>query len=339
MTPDTFEPLAEVPYRQPGWLRATGGVVSVDLDEDQSELARDHPLALVTHSAMNPGVVGSDLGHGIVAIRESADGLFVGAEPLIHRLDPGQTSTVTFFARRYGAPLGGVKVDLAQLGRIPGQGGSGQTSGPNIPSAPIPDMGVPETALQLPAEVETGADGAAEAMLTGADPGNPRSYLDGQLYLVDFRLPGQGNAARQPFDYVVVHVRDAIAEVANPTWEDVGPILTQYANLYPVMGEFVNLKDPDDILANRSMLSLAFSLPIDDPNYMPVERDLSAAKLDLILRWLDQPLSAAKQGAPSVRRGGAPPAAFPSDSASTTSDSKTKFAAAFRAAQLGRADR
>lgn len=345
VTPDDFEVVAELPYRDAGWLQATGGVFAAPLTPEQLALAADHPLALVTTSPMNPGATGSDYGRGIVAIRESADGLFLCAEPAVHRIDAGEASSFTVHARRYGAPLADAAVVVSQVGRVPGQGGGSPTD-PNPPAAPIPDIGVPEDRFTVPAGTTTGADGTAVVGMSSdpQGPGNPRGYLDGQLYLVDYRLPGQSDTARQPFDYVVVHARDAVAPSGHPTWDEVKPILTQYANLYPVMSkQLVDLADPAAVLRHRDILRLAFEADMDDPNHMPVTRDLSAGKRDLILRWLDQgtegdaeatvPTAAARMPGPA-----APPATPPVPQPAAEPEepgSKSTFAAGFRSATGG----
>ena len=348
VTPDSFDAVAEIPYRQARWLQTTGGVFAASMTPAQIALAADHPLALVTTAAVGPGADGFSFGDGIVAIRESAEGLFLCAEPAVHRIDAGGTSSFTVHASRYGAPLAGATVLLNQVGRVPGQGG-GSSDDPNPPTAPIPDIGVPEDRFDVPGSCTTGPDGTAEVEL-GTDPrgpGNPRGYLDGQLYLVDYRAPGQSDTARQPFDYVIVHARDAVAPNDSPTWSDVGPILSQYANLYPIMSrQLIDLADPADVLRHRHLLRLAFSADMGDPNYMPVTRDLSRPKLDLLLRWLDEGSvdDAAGEGLREAAPAPAPvpvaPAPRPS-AAAVEGDgveepgSKTTFAAGFQRAMRG----
>jgi hypothetical protein len=51
----------------------------------------------------------------------------------------------------------------------------------------------------------------------------------------------------------------------------------------------VDLGDYDSVVAHLKILELAFSLPIEDPNHMPVTRDLSDAKRDMILKWMATP--------------------------------------------------
>jgi hypothetical protein len=277
-----FLPFGTIDYRQPGWLLASGGVVELTLDDNQLGLIESHPLALAAASDLNAGT-GINGEFGQIAIRETVDGLFVEAEPIVHRIDAPGSSNVTIRASRYGVPLAGAMIATTQVGRMPNQGGGD----PNL-TIPIPDIGFPADALQLPAAVTTGADGAATLMLHATDPGNPRQYLDGQIYLVDFRVPGQGNQARSPFDYIIIHVRDAFMAPEQPQWADIAPIMTQYANLYPVMSRgLFDLSQQAVVDRHAKILRFAFSRPIDDPNHMPVTRDLSAGKREMILRYLD----------------------------------------------------
>jgi hypothetical protein len=69
--------------------------------------------------------------------------------------------------------------------------------------------------------------------------------------------------------------------------------------------------------AHRSQMELAFFRPIDDPNYMPVTRDMSAAKREIIIKWLRLPPQRRAQapGPPPFRgaaaEGGGPRVAAP----------------------------
>lgn len=76
-----------------------------------------------------------------------------------------------------------------------------------------------------------------------------------------------------------------------PTWYDsIQPVFQQYANLYPVMKHFIDLGNYEQVKNYAKMLARAFRLPEEDPNAMPVTRDLSPAKRAAILQWLTNPL-------------------------------------------------
>jgi len=55
------------------------------------------------------------------------------------------------------------------------------------------------------------------------------------------------------------------------------------------MGDFLDLGDYDSVCAHAGLLTLAFGLPVTDPNSMPVTRDLSGAKRAAIVAWLGKP--------------------------------------------------
>jgi len=337
-----FHSLAGVPYRDQVWLQRTGGVVEIPLDDTAYEAVSSRPLALVNTAGYNPGASGERGELGVVAIRETSGGLFVGAEPGVLRLDTSGPShadparaEVRLTARRYGRPLEGVSVHIRQLGRVDQQGGGNVPGTPDVASVPIPPIGIPEEALVLqPAQVKISA-GRGRFEVQATDPGNPRGYIDGQLYLIDARLPGQPNTSRQPFDVVVVHVRDAYDVPAEPTWKDhVAPILTQYGNLYPIMSHgFIDLSDEAAVRANRDLLLLAFTAPMTDPNHMPVTRDLSEAKRQTLVRWLQaqQPATtpAARRADARAASAGSTPAPRPPSSHSVPVDSKKRFADGF----------
>jgi len=154
-------------------------------------------------------------------------------------------------------------------------------------TTPIPDIRVPASALRLPPTVTTSADGTATLVLNASDPSNPRKYIDGQIYLVDFRVPGQGNHARSPFDYIVVHVRDTFVGPQELQWADIALIMTQYANLYPVMSR--GLFDPSQqavVDRHAKVLRLAFRAQLGT-RITCRSHDLSASKRELILSYLD----------------------------------------------------
>ena len=55
------------------------------------------------------------------------------------------------------------------------------------------------------------------------------------------------------------------------------PILSQYARLYPFMKQFVDLGNYRSVVDNQSQIVHVMGLDPENPNYMPVTRDLSRA--------------------------------------------------------------
>ena len=187
-TEDNFLSVGEIDYQDDGWLLNTSGIAAFPLDDTQLALLADHPLALAAEAPLNAGT-GANGKFGQIAIRETSGGLFVDAEPIVHRIDAPENCTSTIYAARYGAPLANAQVAISQLGRMPQQGG-GQGAGPNTPTAPIPDIGVPESAFKIPATVITDPDGTAQLTDRRRQPG--QSAAIHRRAAVPDRLPPAG---------------------------------------------------------------------------------------------------------------------------------------------------
>jgi hypothetical protein len=67
----------------------------------------------------------------------------------------------------------------------------------------------------------------------------------------------------------------------------VGPILQNYARLYPGMKSILDIGDLATVTAFAAPLRARFALDRNDPACMPVTRDMSPAMLQMMLRFLD----------------------------------------------------
>ena len=274
--------LDEIPYLSAGWLQDTSAVVDCLLDSDAATLITDHPIALVQP---NPD------GSYVVAIRETVGGIWARVDQFEFRMDAPIAGTVADTARvrctQWGKPAAGWRVGF-RLGPKQSGGGGGSSQDPNPPTAPIPDVNFPAEQVTFSGRVKTGADGWAANVITAADPRSPRGYLDGQIYNIAYRLTVSGASPPPPVEQIVLHVRDAYVPPATPVWKtDIAPFMKQYGNLYPVMSKgLFSLADPSVAKQHAMLLAFAFERDIDDPNHMPVTRDLSAGKRRAVLAWL-----------------------------------------------------
>ncbi len=126
---------------------------------------------------------------------------------------------------------------------------------------------------------------------------HPREYIDGQLYTISYNFSGSDPAIQQNFDKLAVLVFSTVPVVQNPSWNDVQPILLQYANLYPVMSQgLFDFSQKDQADANAFIMRFVLDKGINDPDQMPVTRDLSSAKRAMLIRYFDQVLES--QGRP-----------------------------------------
>ncbi len=199
----------------------------------------------------------------LVAITERPAGLYVDATETVWRMDPDATESVELVATRFGAPLAGHHLSLDVSGQ-------------------------PASALSLAASsVQTDDAGRATVSFTAASPGHPREHLDGQCYVVGF-YDGEHASPSNKLGQLHIRVFDRQSPVADPTWTDVRSIFTPYARLYPSMQDVFNLDDEDVVRQHLEQVRQRLNLPLEDPLYMPVTRDLSRDKRGLLLRWLDR---------------------------------------------------
>jgi hypothetical protein len=274
--------LGELPadYTQAGWLERTGGVVEIALGAQQA-MAEASPLALSFAVGGNNAAV--------ICPREEPGGRHVRADNFVFRSDPGETIAVDIIISSFGHPVD-AEVDVAldsldsYLNILQPQKAIPGVPGPAGRGAPLP--GQPANALEFSARVKAIA-GRARLSIATSDPGNPRGYIDGQVYTVRPTLRGVPPEFVNPSDTISILLFDRVRLNGPPTWwGDVQPILQQYANLYPVMRKVLDLDDYTSVIAHKDMLSYVFGLPTDNPNFMPVTRDLSGGKRKLILDWL-----------------------------------------------------
>ena len=269
-------------YTDPAWYAHTAGVVWLPLTAAQLQLIAATPLTLQRDATGN-------------SISEWASGAFVRADQFVYRMSPGNSVEIPVYAMQWGAPLAGVAVgfvlDPSQL--QPGSDPPGIVNGPPVAT---PDI------LTFAATATTDSNGVAVLKVTAGDPGNVRWFnlgadygIDGQVYGIrpGFVNPSLTAGPIDSWNFISFLVWSGFTASYPQTWANVQPIFQQYANLYPVMNRFLNLADYDSVVANTRWLKLAFALDPGDPNAMPVTRDLSPAKRNAILAWLDNPLPSA----------------------------------------------
>jgi len=265
-------------YTRPSWYPGTAGIAVFPPDRaltaDELALLDNNPLALLVTP---PG------GSPALAIEESPGGVFVRADQFVFRLNPDEEATARLYATRFGHPYPGAAVITVP---VPGQ------LQPFSPIGPAPSVATPADVIRYDPRAITNEQGVARLRIQAHDPGQPRGYLDGQVYAIYPALEETIISPANPYPYnqwnfISLLVWSGFEPEEPPTWfGSIQPILQQYANLYPVMQRFLNLGNYESVCAHIPLLTLAFGLNPADPNSMPVTRDLSAAKRTAILRWL-----------------------------------------------------
>jgi hypothetical protein len=253
----------------------TAGIVTVPAGRSLTQNERD----MIATSPLVLTATGLD-GNTKVVIAEPPNGTYLRADRFVFRLNPGETANVRLFASQYGKPYKGAGIisvaDPSQL----------QPAGPPV--------AVPPDVIDFPPRLVADASGVAELKIRCGDPKGVRRFIDGQVYgvrsVIEDDIAFGAGYNLNPWEFVSLLAWSGFAEENPPTWHgSIEPIFQQYANLYPVMKRIVDLKDYESVSANVGMLLLAFGLPLENPNSMPVTRDLSEAKRRAILRWLGNP--------------------------------------------------
>lgn len=171
---------------------------------------------------------------------------------------------------------------------------------PNSEGNPYNINNTPMSAVSFPGQVTTGPNGqinieCAANPLSKADKDQAeprRDFVDGQLYLYTFTYSKSDTSMDNSGQPITLLVFESLPFVADPTWwQDVHPIFLQYARLYPAMRDLIDLSDYATVTDNSDPFNFvdkikgALSLPMSHPALMPVTRDLSLLKKDMIMRW------------------------------------------------------
>lgn len=278
-TKDDFVEIGELKYETGNdWLNKTGGIVVFDnLSDEVTNQLVNNQLVLLSPSA-------SSSEQYVLIAREAINGYVVRADDFVQRLDYNQTNKTAFYAYQWGEPLAAQAIEIA-------------LEPPTNPKPnrikEIPGIGSPPNGLTFSPAVTTDADGRASLDITGNAIHNPRGYIDGQIYKLDYRLqniPTDPLADSMLPENISIHLRDYFEVPENPAWSDISEIMTQYSDLYPIMSKYiVDLKDPHAVKAKKDILIFAFTRDITDPIHMPVTRDLSEARREAIIKWLEAP--------------------------------------------------
>jgi len=217
------------------------------------------------------GIVSVESGGSVVVMMENPTGAYVNADQYVFRLNPGETGTVPIWANIFETPASGATISLAAYNDM------------LQPQASIP-VGTPDTAVSYPPSVTTDANGKASFTITASDPGNPRSFIDGQVYGIGFSWTQDTNP--DPWAFISVHVFQQVPVPRVPTWwQDVFPILNQYSRLYPAMQKIIALNDYKAVVNHLNAIVQRLNLPETDPHYMPITRELSRDKKAITLAW------------------------------------------------------
>ena len=241
---------------------------------EQNAFVQEFPIP---QNAANPlastptGILSPETPGPVVVMMENTTGAYVNADQYVFRMNPGDAGTVPMWANIFEAPAQGAAILLYPYPNM-------FSMTPGIP------VGTPAGAVSYPAGVTTDANGQASFTISASDPGNPRGFIDGQIYGIGFTWAQ--DVTPDPNAFLSVHVFQQVPVPAAPTWwQDVYPILNQYSRLYPSMQAIIALNDYTAVVQNLQPIIQRLNLPETDPGYMPITRELSRDKKAIILAW------------------------------------------------------
>lgn len=253
-------------YESNNTYNQTGYIQNFALSAEQLEIVQQTHLGIID-STNN------------LLYQENTHGTYIRAQPFVYLMNADDTATVQLVATQFGKPMPNTTIFLSAY------------TDAFSPQPPIGHFGQPTAALPFPAQVTTDANGVATFTMTASDPGNPRKYLDGQLYGISYYIndaneEDPGNSG----NFISVHVYQDTQFPDPVTWTNgMQDIFNQYGVIYPIMGgvaSFINLKDYTSVYSNKDQILMALTLDINNPNHMPVTRDLSRSKLNAMVAWI-----------------------------------------------------
>ncbi|HEX8699352.1 MAG TPA: hypothetical protein VF815_10985 [Myxococcaceae bacterium] len=294
-----------IDYASPEFIDKQSGMLVVNLSSDQAKALKNLPIALRSTTGTGTSAV------TVTLLEENSQGLSMRADQFTFRMNPGmkttptfplgETNTVNLYVRKFGSvdktdqlkivlntlppdkasaytlkTLGTSGTNGINAGNISRPEGKLVLSGDNTPDAACPGFVVPVKG------------GKATLTLTGTDPGNPRRYVDGQVYFTTYTFcPTVSDYNQDPNDLISVQIYQANPITGTPSWTNgIGDILRQYGMLYPIMGQF-QLWTYEGVVENRTKIQRVLGLDITEPLHMPVSRDLSSIKVGLIQNWFN----------------------------------------------------
>jgi len=243
--------------------KTQGGIIDVSLTADQCQKLE----------GMRAGIELEQAGAWTTILAEHQSGKFINISPFTARAVGGDNVTFELSAFQWGAPLANETLSLTAQSTqgTPDSLVINDGSG----SAVTNEYGCAVFNVDTPSSLDIPAD---------------RQQLDSLVYL--FTGPwtslngGVFSSQIQPAG-LMVWAPYPDADMPNPTWEgQVQPIFDEYMRIYPGMKQILDLTDLAVVQANLQALLSVLSLPFEAPHSMPVTRDLSTQKIEVIKTWI-----------------------------------------------------
>ena len=291
----------DIPYDDSKALAVNSGIHDIPVHASLLDDLADHPLVLGQYLS-NSSDTGTPLCGEFLTVDEESHSMNIILQEseyfirpngyYVDRLDRLEkpSTTMTLYATRFGEPVEiGVRVQSA--GNFLPPDGVIVTSS----TATTDSNGIVTFQFQLQEDVPIPANRAyGEPQCTWSpDPSDQLELpIDGQVYNFTYCIDtGDTGDCKTDISLAFLAFSD-FEYVKDPTWvDDVQPILAQFARLTAIMNTILDMSSYEDVTKshNIDMMKKTMMLHFENPSYMPTTRDLSPAKRNMILEWLDNP--------------------------------------------------
>jgi hypothetical protein len=274
--------LAEIDYLEDGFMSENAGFFTFTYTGNLDLTTT--PLGLVGN-----GLLDKDQ----LLLAEDPQGYYLRADQFVYRMNPGNSSpelgennSTSIHAMKFGVPVPDnteIKMSMMSsadaltytLGTLGEQGTQGVQS----------NISTPQDALVINngTTVVKTKGGVALFDLSCSAPGNPRDYVNGQVYFLNYGFNDSAISTgyvQDANDIVSVQVYDATPK--DKTVET----LQKFGRIYKVMN-FLTKEENIVSINYRNLISTYLNSPISTIKHMPVTRDLSLAELTEITNQID----------------------------------------------------
>lgn len=262
--------------------RTHGGIIDVSLTPDQCQKLE----------GMRAGVeLQQDTGGDwTLILAEHQSGKYVSISPFTARAVGGDNVTFDLWAFQWGKALPNETLNLSAQ----------------------PTQGTPASLVINDGSGSAVTDENGRAVFTVNTPANldippARQQLDSLIYELTgpwANLNGVTASSGILPAGLIVWSPYPDADMPNPTWEgQVQPIFDEYMRIYPGMQQIMDLTDLSVVQGNLEALLTVLSLPFEAPHRMPVTRDLSTQKIEVIKTWLKNEITQKTEGGISPKKG------------------------------------
>ena len=287
--------LGKIDYQGINFYAQDSGIADVPIKKLDLSMVKHAPLGIV--SVDENGEVKK------IILEENTNGIYMRANQFVYRMNPGTesgslnpgTAQVEFYATKFGEPLPNTEIEVSLMPSLESAEYSNNTLGTGGTTGMV-NMGVPTSAVVLegktsvPVCVTTNADGIATLSIKSLNPGNPRGYMDGQIYFLKYRFADESidsTYIQSPDALISLQIYEEQPAIEDVTWENfVQNVLGQYAKLYPIMSG-IDMGNKASVIKWAKEIKAQLTTGIENGDYMPVTRDMSQSRLKLIVDWLD----------------------------------------------------